>query len=101
MSLESNGSDDSEYFGNHKKLPEAKIAPVKEEIDSFLNKEQSKLAETALESLRIEKEMMINLKSDEASAAEQFLCILCGNMVIPKFNLSADHGIDYKSIKIP
>ena len=53
-----------------------------------------------VDTLRIEKEMMLNLKGPDAMIAEQFLCIICDNMVIPKFSLGKD-GVKKSSVKIP
>ena len=44
--------------------------------------------------------MMLNLRSKDVLVAEQFLCLICDNMVIPKFSLGKD-GIKKESIKIP
>lgn len=43
--------------------------------------------------------MEIPLGQDE-QISEQFLCMICGNLVIPGFTLGAD-GIKKSSIKIP
>lgn len=58
------------------------------------------MIKSAIDTLRIEKEMMLNLKGNDAMVAEQFLCILCGNMVIPKFQLGTD-GVKKSSVLIP
>ena len=43
---------------------------------------------------------MLNLKGPDAMVAEQFLCIICANMDIPKFTLGTD-GVKKSSVLIP
>lgn len=43
---------------------------------------------------------MMNLKGSDAMIAEQFLCIICDNMVIPKFKLGTE-DVKKSSILIP
>ena len=63
------------------------------DVEKILNTQQGILVRDAIDGLRIEKEIMLNLKGEDAMAAEQFLCIICGNMVIPKFQLGAVEGV--------
>ena len=76
------------------------IRAKEEEVEEILNKQQTKLVKSAIDTLRIEPEMMLNLKGSDKMVAEQFLCICCGNMVIPKFNLGAE-GVKKSSVLIP
>lgn len=50
--------------------------------------------------MRIDKGMMVNLREKEAAVARQFLCLVCDNMVIPKFTLGKD-GVKRDSIRLP
>lgn len=76
------------------------VKAQEKEVEDILNKQQTKMVKSAIDTLRIEREMMLNLKGTDAMVAEQFLCIICGNMVIPKFSLGAD-GVKKSSVLIP
>ena len=71
------------------------------DVEKILNTQQGILVRNAINGLRIEKEIMLNLKGEDAMVAEQFLCIICGNMVIPKFQLGATEGVKKQSVLIP
>lgn len=76
------------------------ISVVDEEIEAILNQEQQKRMKEVVGTLKIDKSMMLNLQAQEGLVATQFLCLICDNMVIPKFILGKD-GVKQKSIRLP
>ena len=50
--------------------------------------------------LKIDKSMMVNQEGADTMISEQFMCLICKDMVIPKFSIGAN-GVNRGSIKLP
>ena len=83
------------------KLSEQPVIEIIEEDLQKYERIQEGLIEEMVQRLKIEKGMMLDLEGPEEGTSRAFLCMICDNMVIPKFCMSKEDGIDVSSLKLP
>ena len=100
LNLSQKDSDEVDEREIPKPLKTPDYQVVDDEIQGVLNQYFLKETQEVINSLRIEKDQLEIPKGQDEQICEQFLCMICDNMVIPKFTMGKD-GVKQESVRIP